>query len=92
MASVVCLAILSMIQALGLRVVAKGVENSEQASFLLERGCIQVRGCLFGAALSGGGFSDFCSVRGTDAPWWANRLGEGVWPITSSVWRPKNTG
>ena len=39
-------AIVSMAQALGLDLVAEGVENTEQASYLRERGCYAIQGYL----------------------------------------------
>lgn len=44
-------AILAMCGALNLKVVAEGVENREQANFLLSRGCSYGQGFLFGKAM-----------------------------------------
>jgi diguanylate cyclase (GGDEF)-like protein len=44
-------AIISMAQALNLRVVAEGVETEEQRAFLAERGCDEMQGYLFGPAV-----------------------------------------
>jgi EAL domain-containing protein (putative c-di-GMP-specific phosphodiesterase class I) len=52
-------AILAMSQHLGLNVVAEGVENIEQLSFLQSRDCEQVQGYYFSKPLSFDDFSKF---------------------------------
>jgi diguanylate cyclase (GGDEF)-like protein len=52
-------AILSMAQSLELRVVAEGVETLEQAEFLRARGCHELQGFLFSAAVTAAEFVRF---------------------------------
>ncbi|XZG69666.1 putative bifunctional diguanylate cyclase/phosphodiesterase [Chitinibacteraceae bacterium HSL-7] len=47
----VCRALLDLAQALGLGVVAEGVETSEEADWLAQQGVTEAQGFLFGAAL-----------------------------------------
>ncbi|UCE86697.1 MAG: EAL domain-containing protein [Deltaproteobacteria bacterium] len=52
-------AIIAMVHSLGLRVVAEGVETSEQAAFLRERGCDELQGFLFSPAVPADEFARF---------------------------------
>lgn len=47
----ICSAIVALGRILGLRVIAEGVENAEQARLLLAQGCDQMQGFLFGSAM-----------------------------------------
>jgi diguanylate cyclase (GGDEF)-like protein len=47
----ICNAIVALGRILGLKVVAEGVENAEQARLLLAQGCDEMQGFLFGSAM-----------------------------------------
>lgn len=59
----IALAIITMGHALGMRVVAEGVETPEQASMLREWGCDEAQGFLYARALPADDFERFCSAR-----------------------------
>jgi diguanylate cyclase (GGDEF)-like protein len=61
-------AVLRMSHAMGIRVNAEGVEREDQASMLLEEGCEEVQGFLFGRALSVGEFSELLARNPRPAP------------------------
>lgn len=54
--------IIAMASALGLRVVAEGVETEEQAAFLLNHSCNEVQGYLFARPMPLAELTDFLSV------------------------------
>jgi diguanylate cyclase (GGDEF)-like protein len=56
-------AIIAMVHSLGLRVVAEGVETSEQADFLRERGCDELQGFLFSPAVPAEAFAQFLDAE-----------------------------
>ncbi len=61
--------IVAMAQAMGLRVIAEGVETKEQAEFLAARGCNLQQGFLFSRAVPPDQFVEECKRRGvTDGP------------------------
>lgn len=65
-------AVVQMSQALGLRVIAEGVENEAQRQFLLQAGCEQCQGFLYAPALDAEGFAG--RLQETAAPRGAGRL------------------
>jgi EAL domain-containing protein (putative c-di-GMP-specific phosphodiesterase class I) len=56
-------AIIAMAHALGLEVLAEGVETAPQAEFLRDCGCEYAQGYLFGRALEGGDFQELMFAR-----------------------------
>jgi EAL domain-containing protein (putative c-di-GMP-specific phosphodiesterase class I) len=56
-AAIVC-AILQMAKALGMKVIAEGVETEGQRAFLKEAGCSEFQGFLFAPALDSRGFEE----------------------------------
>lgn len=60
----ICNAIVALGRILGLTVVAEGVENAEQARLLLEQGCDQMQGFLFGSAMPAAKASNLLLPRG----------------------------
>ena len=71
-------AVISMAHALELRVVAEGVDQQEQLSFLREQGCDEFQGFLFAGALDPGEIADLIrpEEEKEDAPLLAFREGE----------------
>jgi diguanylate cyclase (GGDEF)-like protein len=59
----IALAIVTMGHALGVRVVAEGVETPEQARILREWGCDEAQGYLYSRPLLAGEFEQFCCAR-----------------------------
>jgi EAL domain-containing protein (putative c-di-GMP-specific phosphodiesterase class I) len=60
-------AVVTMARSLGLQVVAEGVETAEQRDFLLEVGCTQMLGDLFGKPLDEAALRQ--ALASSDAPW-----------------------
>ncbi len=58
-------AILAMCQSLGLKVIAEGVENELQASFLRKHGCQEAQGYLFNKPIPAQEFTDLLIHRST---------------------------
>jgi len=58
-------ATIAMAHAVGLTVVAEGVETEEQLSFLVERGCDLAQGYLFSWPVSIGEFLEICRTSPT---------------------------
>jgi EAL domain-containing protein (putative c-di-GMP-specific phosphodiesterase class I) len=56
-------AIIAMGQSLGLELVAEGVEDLDQAKFLLARGCHKAQGYLYGYPMSPDDFRAFYRLR-----------------------------
>jgi EAL domain-containing protein (putative c-di-GMP-specific phosphodiesterase class I) len=65
-------AVVQMSQALGLRVIAEGVENEAQRQFLLQAGCEQCQGFLYAPALDADTFAG--RLQETAVPRGAGRL------------------
>jgi diguanylate cyclase (GGDEF)-like protein len=68
-------AVISMAHVLDLRVVAEGVDQQEQLSFLREQGCDELQGFLFAGALEPEEIAERLAADGDDAPLLAMRPG-----------------
>ena len=62
-----CRAIITMAHALGMKVVAEGVETAEQRDLLLDYGCDYGQGYLYSRPLSVAAFEDYMSMRASPA-------------------------
>ena len=60
-------ALLGLSHGLGLTVTAEGVEQSAQAAALLEQGCEQAQGYLYGRAMSAADAINFVAMHGAAA-------------------------
>jgi diguanylate cyclase (GGDEF)-like protein/PAS domain S-box-containing protein len=60
-------AIISIAHALGLCVIAEGVENKDQFDFLIGRACTEFQGHYFSKPLSAGQFADLLKLKGAGA-------------------------
>ncbi len=60
-------ALLGLGHGLGLTVTAEGVEQSTQAAALLEQGCEQAQGFLYGRAMSAADTINFMAAHGAAA-------------------------
>ena len=66
--------VISLAHALGLKVVAEGVENDSQYEMLRRMGCDQVQGYLISPPMPPEGFDDWCRASGRGYP---ARIGAG---------------
>jgi diguanylate cyclase (GGDEF)-like protein/PAS domain S-box-containing protein len=56
-------AVISMARALGLRVVAEGVETNDQLTFLRERNCTEMQGFFFGQPIAATGMEELLKMQ-----------------------------